>query len=114
MASTTPPTDAELLTELLAEQRRSNEYLRVLMQPQLRERLEALLGSSAERRAYEASDGTRTGREIAAVARVSTGAVSGWGKKWRQAGVAVEVDGHLCHLLPLSALDIDVEGDEAE
>ena len=107
MSLEAPPTDAR--EAILAELRTTNALLRILLLPTLRETLEQTLGSDAERRAYEHSDGARTTREVAKLAGASAGAVPGWWKKWRLAGAALEAPGgRTRHVLPLSALGIDV------
>src|SRR4051812_34796008 len=94
---------------LLAELKTTNELLRLLLMPTLRASLEDILKSAAERRAYELADGSRTTREIAQGAGASIGPVSGWSKKWRTHGVALELPGGGAkHVMSLTALGIEV------
>jgi CRP-like cAMP-binding protein len=104
-----PKPEIGLLVEILAELRRTNDHLQVLMIPTLRATLDHVLGGAAERRAYEISDGHLGTREVAARAGASAGSVSGWWNKWRQSGVAIATtSGRVRHVLPLSALGMEV------
>jgi hypothetical protein len=102
-------TSDETLAALLEAQRQTNQLLRVLVMPRLRQAVSEALGSNAERRAYEASDGTRTVREVAKASGASVGSVSGWGKKWRRLGIADETAGRTRHVMPPSALGINLD-----
>jgi hypothetical protein len=110
MAPKTKQSDqGDVFKQLLVEQRTTNDLLRVLAIPTLKTTLESLLRSEAERKAYEASDGTRTTRALAEIVGVSQPTISRWWTAWRNAGVAVDVpDGHVRHLMSLSALGIKV------
>jgi hypothetical protein len=64
------------------------------------------------RRAYEMCDGTRTFRDVSAAADVPFGTISGWSRRWRDAGLAYENDdGRIAHLVSLEAVGIPLEGD---
>jgi hypothetical protein len=103
------PSFGDAQAAILAELRTTNSLLMLLLIPTLRTTLEQTLGSDAERRAYELSDGSRGTREVATLAGASAGSVSAWWKKWRMAGAALEAPGERTrHVLPLSALGIAV------
>jgi CRP-like cAMP-binding protein len=104
------PDARELLAELIAQQRTTNDLLRAMAIPTLTETLRSLLRKEVERKAFEASDGTRTTRAVADAAGSSPATISRWWTAWRNAGVAVDApDGHVRHLIPLSALGIKIE-----
>ena len=103
------PSAMDAREAILAELRTTNALLHLLLLPTLRATLEQTLGSDAERRAYELSDGARGTRDVARLAGASPGSVSGWWKKWRNAGVALEAPGDRTrHVMPLSAMGLDV------
>jgi hypothetical protein len=105
-------TDGETLEALLEEVRTTNQLLRVLVQPSLQAALEATLTRSAQREAYELSDGTRGTREIAQEVGASVGSISNWWRAWRAAGLASETaGGRVQHVLALSALGIPLQVD---
>jgi hypothetical protein len=109
MTSSFPASD---IATLIAEQRVTNELLRALARPQMRQDVLAVVGTKAERRGFEATDGTRSVRAVATEAGVSSAAVGKWWKKWRVAGVASEDErGRVRHVMSLSALGIDIEED---
>jgi hypothetical protein len=64
-----PPTPTEQLIAAMQEQ---TSWLRALAMPQVRKAIEQTLTKTAMRKAYEASDGERTLREVAAAADAST------------------------------------------
>lgn len=82
--------------------------------PQVRQTVEQALTKTAMRTAYEASDGTRTIREVATVSGASIGAISGWWARWRALGIGVEQPGgRTAHLISLKdlGLPLDVKED---
>ncbi|MEN3282728.1 MAG: hypothetical protein V7607_3868 [Solirubrobacteraceae bacterium] len=95
---------------LVAQQRVTNELLRVLVRPQLRQDVLAVVGTTAERKGFDATDGTRSVRAVAGETGVSPAAVGKWWKKWRAAGLASEDEhGRVRHVMSLSALGIDLK-----
>lgn len=102
----------ERVIELLEQQL---AWTRVMAIPQAKAAIVAALRTEAERRAYEASDGTKTTREIAAVQGVGTShtTIANWWKKWRALGIASEVEGRkACHLISLADLGIPLKPHE--
>jgi hypothetical protein len=92
----------------------THDLLTLLARPSLRSDLTAALRSTAERRAYEYSNGERTSREVAELAGASKGSISNWWRRWRTKAIAVEVSqGRVRHLIPLSAIGIPIEDDTA-
>ena len=100
--------------EVISLLREQVAWLRAIALPTIRGTLETMFGSDAERIAYEASDGTRTGQDVRALAGVSAATVSGWWKKWRSLGVAVEVEPRrTAHLISLTDLGIPMPNRDA-
>jgi DNA-binding transcriptional ArsR family regulator len=100
---------------LLAELREQTKWLRFLALRELRTTLEAELVSGSERRAYEATDGERTSREVASAAGVSQATVSRWWSRWQNRGI-VETDprGRSRRLASLTAIGLDLEPTDKE
>ena len=106
MATTTE----ELLAELLETAREQLRWTRAAAVPSLRETIEQTLTTTQQRRAYNMCDGTTTGQAIAEAVEASTGSISGWTKRWRELGIAYEVEGRRTrHIASLDALGIPVE-----
>jgi transposase len=65
------------------------------------------------RKAYEASDGKATVREVADIAGVSKSAVAGWWGRWRAMGIGIELDGgRVKHLVSLKNLGLPTDVQE--
>jgi hypothetical protein len=95
---------------LLQEIRDQTKWLRFLALKDLRQALELAVPTSTERMAYELSDGTRSTREVAALAGVSQPTISRWWRQWNGLGLgAVDDRGRFAHLSSLRALGFDVE-----
>lgn len=95
------------MREVLEILREQAAWLRALAMPSLRATVQKAFESEGERRAFEASDGTRTGREIADLVGASPASVSRWWKKWRSLGIATEVaPRRTSHLVSLSDLGL--------
>jgi hypothetical protein len=111
-----PDPEPDGIQLLLTELRTTNDLLRLMLMPALRQRLDDVLGKPPERRAYEYSDGTRGTREVAELAGASPGSVSGWWNKWRVAGIALDAPGgRVRHVMPLSPLGMEVpEGGKSQ
>lgn len=76
-------------------------WTRLLATPVYDARVDETLASAKERQAFRLADGTRRGTEIANDSQSSKASVSGWAKKWREAGIAYEnPDGNIQHLAP--------------
>lgn len=92
------------IVDILREQA---AWLRALAMPSLRATVQNAFEGDGERRAFEASDGTRTGRDIADLVGASPASVSRWWKKWRSLGIAIEVaPRRTSHLISLSDLGL--------
>lgn len=100
-----PPT--ELLIAAVQEQ---TGWLRALALPEVRASIERTLTKNTMRAAFEASDGTRTVREVAAAAGASIGSISSWWSRWRALGIAVECSGgRVAHLVSLKELGLPLK-----
>jgi hypothetical protein len=90
-------------------------WVKAAVIPDVKARVDRTLSSTEQRRAYNAADGTKTGKELAAIANKSAAAMSGWSKRWRQLGIAsLTADGQLKHLQSLEAFGLAVETDTDE
>lgn len=95
------------MLEVLGVLREQAAWLRALAMPSLRPTVQKAVESEGERRAFEASDGTRTGRDIADLVGASPASVSRWWKKWWSLGIAIEVaPRRTSHLVSLSDLGL--------
>lgn len=108
-------TTDELLTELLATVQEQLRWQRASVLPEVRNTLDRTLTTTQVRNAYEMCDGTKQSAEIAAAVGTSKQSMSGWTRRWRDLGIAYEVEGHrIRHLTSLSALGLplQVHGDD--
>jgi transposase len=100
------------IEQLLEEQLR---WLRAAAMSSVRETVATALNTTKLRRAYELCDGTSKSNEIAARVGISKQAFSGWTRRWRNLGIAYEVEGRrVRHLISLSALELPLEVKEEE
>lgn len=101
--------DISGLEVLLAEQLR---WLRAAAMPSVRETVATALNTTQKRQAYELCNGTMKSNEIAAKLGISPQNFSGWTRRWRNLGIAYEVDERkIRHLVSLAALELPVEVD---
>lgn len=103
------PTEGTLVgvEALLAEQLR---WLRAAAMPQVRSTVEESLTTTQMRKAYELCDGTAKSNAIADQVGISKQAFSGWTRRWRNLGIAFEVEERrIRHLISLSALEIPLD-----
>lgn len=99
--------ETALLYDLVAAARETNTYLRVLALPQLRSSAGSVLGTATARRAFAATDGQQTTREVADLAGSSKSTVARWWQDWRDAGLAIEAgDGRVRALFTLEELEL--------
>ncbi len=85
-------------------------WLRAAALPQVRETIEAALTKTEMRRAFELCDGNHTGAQVAKAAGVSPQSISNWTKRWRNLGIAYEIEGGaIRHLVSLESLEIPLE-----
>jgi hypothetical protein len=97
------------LESLIAEQLR---WLRAAAMPSVRETVAAALNTTQLRQAYELCDGTRKSNEVAAKVGISKQAFSSWTRRWRNLGIAYEVEERrIRHLISLAALELPLEVD---
>jgi hypothetical protein len=87
--------------------REQTAWLRVLALPQVRANIDEILDTDQKRRAYEASDGIRSTREVASIAGSSSMSVSRWWAHWRAGGIGVGVaGGRTRHIVSLQELGL--------
>jgi predicted DNA-binding protein (UPF0251 family) len=85
-------------------------WMRAAAIPQVRHTVDAALTSSKERKAFELCDGNRTSTEVGRAVGVPKTTLSGWTRKWRNLGIAYEVDERkIRHLTSLAALELALE-----
>jgi hypothetical protein len=81
--------------------------------PDVRKTIEQTLTTTQLREAYELCDGKTQGNDIAKVVKTSPQSLSVWTKRWRDIGIAYEVDGKRTrHLATLASLGLPVDIDE--
>lgn len=98
---------ADPATAILTEQLR---WIRAAAMPMVRDTIDRALVKEEQRKAFELSDGTRTGAEIAKAVGVSPQSISGWAANWRNLGIAYEMEARKNkHLISLEALGLSVE-----
>lgn len=111
-------TSEELLAELVVAVQDQLRWTRAAALPGVRQTVDETLTTTAQRRCYEALDGTRSGSDAAQAAGASTASVSGWTRRWRDLGIAHEVvpetgRSRTKHLVSLEDLGLPVEVDGA-
>lgn len=105
-------TTDELLTELLAVAQEQLRWQRAAVLPDVRKTIETALTTTQLRRAFEMCDGTKPSADIAKAVGTSPQSLSRWTGRWRDLGIAYEVEGRrVKHLTSLSALGLPVEVD---
>jgi len=93
--------------EILEEQLR---WLRAAAMPSVRETVSDALTTTQLRQAYELCDGTLKSSEIAEKVGISKQAFSSWTRRWRNLGIAYEVEQRkVRHLISLAALELPLE-----
>jgi hypothetical protein len=108
-------TTDDLLAALLATAQERLRWQRAAVLPQVRKTIEQALATTALRRAYEMCDGTNASADIAKAVGTSPQSMSRWTNRWRDLGIAYEIEGRrVKHLTSLSALGLplEVDGDE--
>jgi hypothetical protein len=112
---TTKPHTSQTPTEqLISAIEEQTGWLRALALPQARTTIEHTLTKTVMRKAYEASDGKTTVREVADAAGISKSAVANWWARWCAVGIGIELDGgRVKHLISLKDLGLptDVKDD---
>lgn len=99
--------------DILVELRAQTPWLRLLGLQALRPVLNQALRSDRHKLVFEASDGTRTTRQVADAAGVGAATVSRLWNEWLALGICTPVSGHAGrarHLASLSSLGIDFPG----
>lgn len=95
------------IEQLLTEQLR---WQRAASMSTVRETVAGALSTTKLRRAYELCDGTKASSDIAAEVGISPQAFSSWTRRWRNLGIAYEVEGRrICHLISLASLELSAE-----
>jgi CRP-like cAMP-binding protein len=101
------PADIGRVEQLLEEQLR---WLRAAAMPSVRETVADALATTQLRQAYELCDGTMKSNEIADKVGISKQGFSNWTRRWRNLGIAFEVEGRkIKHLISLAALELPLE-----
>jgi hypothetical protein len=105
-------TTDELLGELLGVAQEQLRWQRASVLPDVRKTIETTLTTTQLRRAFEMCDGANASADIAKAVGTSPQSMSNWTRRWRDLGIAYEVDGRrVKHLTSLSALGVPVEVD---
>lgn len=105
-------TSEELLAQLVEIGQEQLRWQRAYALPEVRKTIELALPTTQLRRAYEMCDGTKQSVDIATAVGASKASMSGWTKRWRDLGIAIEVEGRrIRHLASLSSLGLRVELD---
>lgn len=100
-------TSDELLAELLATAQEQLRWQRAAVLPEVRRTIENTLTTTQLRRAYEMCAGTNASADIAKAVGTSKQSMSGWTRRWRDLGIAYEVEGRrIKHLTSLAALGL--------
>jgi hypothetical protein len=100
----------ELLRELLDTAQEQLRWQRAAVLPEVRRTIENTLTTTQLRRAYEMCDGVTQSADIAKAVGTSKPSMSGWTRRWRDLGIAYEVEGRrIKHLTSLSALGLPLE-----
>jgi hypothetical protein len=109
-------TTEELLVKLIEVAQEQLRWQRAFVLPEVRKTIDLTLTTSQLRRAYEMCDGTKQSVDIAAAVEASKQSISAWTRRWRDLGIAFEVEGRrIKHLMTLSSLGLPLEiDDEAE
>jgi hypothetical protein len=105
----------ELLERLLATAEEQLRWQRAAVLPEVRKTIEQTLTTTQLRRAFEMSDGTKASADIAKAVDASKQSMSGWTRRWRDLGIAYDVEGRrIKHLTSLSSLGLplEVDGDD--
>ena len=107
------PTSEELLAKLVEIAQEQLRWHRAYALPEVRKTIELALPTTQVRRAYEMCDGTKQSVDIAKAVGASKASMSGWTKRWRDSGIAFEVEGRrIQHLTSLASLGLRVELDD--
>jgi hypothetical protein len=108
-------TTEELLVKLVETTQEQLRWQRAYVLPEVRKTIELALTTTQLRRAYEMCDGTRPSVDIATAVGVSKQGFSGWTRRWRDLGIASEVEGRrIKHLTSLASLGLPVDLDQGE
>jgi hypothetical protein len=103
----------EQLAKLVAIAEDQLRWQRAAVLPDVRKTIEQTLSTTQLRKAYELCDGQKQGNDIAKAVKTSPQSLSVWTKRWRDIGIAYEVDGKRTrHLATLASLGLPVEIDE--
>ena len=99
----------QLLEQLIACQRETNRWLKVMALPALAQALTGALKTPEEKRLYQASDG-RTCRDVGKEAGVSHPTVLRHWNRWAAGGLVEQVaPGRYARLVDLDDVGIEVE-----
>jgi hypothetical protein len=102
---------------ILDELREQTKWLRVLGLGSLRPLVTTVVKSDRDKVVYEQSNGERTARDVAKIARVTHPTVLRLWQDWLSLGICIESrrhPGRAAHVLPLSKLGLAVPKDAGE
>ena len=103
----------EMLARLVEIAEENFRWQRAAVLPEVRRTVEQTLTTTQLRKAYEMCDGQAQGGDIAKTVAVSPARFSEWARRWRDVGIAYEVEGKRNkHLTSLKSLGLSIEVDE--
>jgi hypothetical protein len=103
----------EQLEKLVAIAEDQLRWQRAAVLPDVRRTIEQILNTTQLREAYELCDGETQAADIAKTVKTSPASLSGWTKRWRDLGIAYEVEvKRTKHLTTLKSLGLPVQLDE--
>jgi len=104
------PSSEEMAARQLEVAEEQLRWVRAASMPQVRETVAKALNTTQLREAYELCDGTRKSNGVAAEVGISKQAFSAWTRRWRNLGIAYEVEGRrIRHLISLAELGLPAE-----
>jgi hypothetical protein len=103
----------EQLAELVEIAQEQLRWQRAAVLPDVRKTIEQALNTTQLREAYELCDGETAANDIAKAVDTSPASLSGWTKRWRDIGIAYELEGKRTkHLATLKSLGLPVRLDD--
>jgi hypothetical protein len=103
-------TTEELLARLIEVAEDQLRWQRAAVLPDVRRTIEQTLNTTQLREAYELCDGETAAGDIAKKVKTSPTSLSEWTKRWRDLGIAYEVEGKRTkHLATLKSLGLPVK-----
>jgi hypothetical protein len=104
------PSLEELMAQLVDLAGEQLRWTRAAVLPEVRKTIDGALTTTQLRDAYERCDGETQSNDIAKAVGASKQALSTWTRRWRDLGIAYEVDGRrIKHLTSLASLGLPTE-----